>query len=193
MEHGKTTGTERPHDFLTGRWRVHLVYPGERYGLNDCLAHGTGGSSGSEPLTGYYRAHMDWMESYPLVEFYDTAQDEKDFPGGQFTGGRYYLTTLLAETPTLGERASHGGWLPLYGEVPAWTVKGSDLKAVSDWLEETCKAVYGHLPADDEPRRETFGKETYDLAGETLDANRGKAALSPGLGQEPPEKDMHYR
>lgn len=28
-----------PHDFTTGKWRVHLIYPGERYGLDGCLTY----------------------------------------------------------------------------------------------------------------------------------------------------------
>lgn len=35
-EYEKEEGT-LPHDFTTGKLRVHLIYPGERYGLDGCL------------------------------------------------------------------------------------------------------------------------------------------------------------
>ena len=48
-------------DLLTGKWRVHLVMPGDRYGRNE--------------LT-YEREIADRHGSgLPLVEFYDTSQD----------------------------------------------------------------------------------------------------------------------
>lgn len=37
-EYEKEEGT-LPHDFTTGKWRVHLIYPGERYGLDGCLTY----------------------------------------------------------------------------------------------------------------------------------------------------------
>lgn len=35
-----------PHDFTTGKWRVHLIYPGERYGLDGCLTYELNAYSG---------------------------------------------------------------------------------------------------------------------------------------------------
>lgn len=54
-----------PHDFTTGKWRVHLIYPGERYGLDGCLTYELNAYSGAPAAA--HRA------SYPLVEFYDTS------------------------------------------------------------------------------------------------------------------------
>lgn len=36
-----------PHDFTTGKWRVHLIYPGERYGLDGCLTYELNAYSGA--------------------------------------------------------------------------------------------------------------------------------------------------
>lgn len=72
-EYEKEEGT-LPHDFTTGKWRVHLIYPGERYGLDGCLTYELNAYSGSPAAA--HRA------SYPLVEFYDTSQDAARFPGG---------------------------------------------------------------------------------------------------------------
>lgn len=84
-EYEKEEGT-LPHDFTTGKWRVHLIYPGERYGLDGCLTYELNAYSGAPAAA--HRA------SYPLVEFYDTSQDAARFPGGQFVS-RYYMTDLL--------------------------------------------------------------------------------------------------
>lgn len=72
--------------FTTGKWRVHLIYPGERYGLDGCLTYELNAYSGAPAAA--HRA------SYPLVEFYDTSQDAARFPGGQFVS-RYYMTDWL--------------------------------------------------------------------------------------------------
>lgn len=45
-EYEKEEGT-LPHDFTTGKWRVHLIYPGERYGLDGCLTYELNAYSGS--------------------------------------------------------------------------------------------------------------------------------------------------
>ena len=86
-EYEKEEGT-LPHDFTTGKWRVHLIYPGERYGLDGCLTYELNAYSGAPAAA--HRA------SYPLVEFYDTSQDAARFPGGQFVS-RYYMTDLLED------------------------------------------------------------------------------------------------
>ena len=45
-EYEKEEGT-LPHDFTTGKWRVHLIYPGERYGLDGCLTYELNAYSGA--------------------------------------------------------------------------------------------------------------------------------------------------
>lgn len=51
---------------------VRTVFPGGRYGLDDCLTHG---------------------EADPLIEFYDRSHVEKFGPRGQFVS-RYFASTL---------------------------------------------------------------------------------------------------
>ena len=77
---------------------ARLVERGDRYGLNDCLTY-------------------DHAE--PVIEVYDDTT-------GQFTGGRYFVSTFL-ETA----RACHG--IMLQGGVPAWTI---DAGTVVTWAEE---------------------------------------------------------
>lgn len=77
-EYEKEEGT-LPHDFTTGKWRVHLIYPGERYGLDGCLTY---------ELNAYFgvpaAAHR---ASYPLVEFCGSLPgDEKDEDGYSLSG-----------------------------------------------------------------------------------------------------------
>ena len=64
----------------------------------------------------------------PTIEFYDT-----DYPHtvhGQFTGGGYYLETLLEDQDTLRERG-----LNLHGGVRKWTLGPRAMTEVLDWVE----------------------------------------------------------
>lgn len=114
-EYEKEEGT-LPHDFTTGKWRVHLIYPGERYGLDGCLTYELNAYSGAPAAA--HRA------SYPLVEFYDTSQDATRFPGGQFVS-RYYMTDLLEDNSiavSIDTMLKNGNQFSLDGGIPAWTV-----------------------------------------------------------------------
>jgi len=67
----------------------------------------------------------------PLVEFYDTRyRFQPVTPGseiaGQFTGARYYASTLLERPVNFG--------LMLDMSVPAWTVSAGDMHQVIGWL-----------------------------------------------------------
>jgi len=64
----------------------------------------------------------------PTIEFYDT-----DYPHtahGQFTGGGYYLETLLQDQDELRERG-----LNLHGGVRKWTLGPRAMTEVLDWVE----------------------------------------------------------
>ena len=64
----------------------------------------------------------------PTIEFYDT-----DYPHtvhGQFTGGGYYLETLLEDQDELRERG-----LNLHGGVRKWTLGPRAMTEVLDWVE----------------------------------------------------------
>lgn len=143
-----------PHDFTTGKWRVHLIYPGERYGLDGCLTYELNAYSGAPAA-----AHR---VSYPLVEFYDTSQDAARFPGGQFVS-RYYMTDLLEDDSIA---------VSLDGGIPAWTVEGDDLAKVNDFLKKSCMEFSGSLPGDEKD------EDGYSLTGEAKDATASRNGLS---------------
>jgi hypothetical protein len=84
------------------RFTVRVVLTGERYGREGCLT-----------------------ADETLVEFWDRRYEHT--PLGQFTGARFFLTSLLA-----GQQHLHG--LNLCGHVPAWTVGAADMAVVSGWL-----------------------------------------------------------
>lgn len=118
-------------NFYTGNWRVHLVLPGEHYGLGDAVT--------------YEKAEADkYGMGLPLVEFYDRSQDPETFPGGQFTGGRYYLTTLMGLDP-LGTPLAEKTALALDGGIPEWTVSGEDFARVAGWLTEQYQVLAGDM------------------------------------------------
>lgn len=155
-----------PHDFTTGKWRVHLIYPGERYGLDGCLTYELNAYSGAPAAV--HRA------SYPLVEFYDTSQDAARFPGGQFVS-RYYMTDLLEDNSiavSLDTMLKNGNQFSLDGGIPAWTVEGDDLAKVNDFLKKSCMEFCGSLPGDDR------GEDGYSLSGEARDAATSRNGLN---------------
>ena len=77
----------------------------------------------------------------PTIEFYDT-----DYPHtahGQFTGGGYYLETLLEEQDDLRQRG-----LNLHGGVPKWTLGPRAMNQVLDWVEQEMNALDRSLGED---------------------------------------------
>lgn len=164
-EYEKEEGT-LPHDFTTGKWRVHLIYPGERYGLDGCLTYELNAYSGAPAAA--HRA------SYPLVEFYDTSQDAARFPGGQFVS-RYYMTDLLEDNSiavSIDTMLKNGNQFSLDGGIPAWTVEGDDLAKVNDFLKKSCMEFCGSLPGDEKD------EDSYSLTGEAKDATASRNGLS---------------
>lgn len=153
-------------DFTTGKWRVHLIYPGERYGLDGCLTYELNAYSGAPAAA--HRA------SYPLVEFYDTSQDAARFPGGQFVS-RYYMTDLLEDNSiavSIDTMLKNGNQFSLDGGIPAWTVEGDDLAKVNDFLKKSCMEFSGSLPGDEKD------EDDYSLSGEAKDATASRNGLS---------------
>lgn len=103
-------------DFTVGRFRVHLVQEGERYGAGGGFVYGKALSNDCQ-LYGH---------GLPLVEFYDVSQDPAKFPEGQFVS-RYFMSTLLGMDSigdSIGEMSAFG----LDGGVPDWTIRGDDLQ-----------------------------------------------------------------
>ena len=62
-----------------------------------------------------------------IIEFYDSRF--KHTPHGQFTGGRYYLKTIL------DHNQQHG--LMLNGDISAWMLSGESMLDVIDWAKAT--------------------------------------------------------
>lgn len=134
-EWGETVRSNAKKDIArnlyAGKWRVRLILPGEHYGLGDAVT--------------YDKEEADkYGMGLPLVEFYDCSQNPATFPGGQFTGGRYYLTTLMGLDP-LGTPLSEKTALALNGDVPEWTVAGEDFMRVAGWLTEQYQVLAGDM------------------------------------------------
>lgn len=69
-----------------------------------------------------------------VASFLDLKQDKVRFPDGQFTGGCYYVSTLLGEDGFGWDIRKANGGLNLYGGVPEWTVDAATVKKVGAWL-----------------------------------------------------------
>lgn len=149
-----------PHDFTTGKWRVHLIYPGERYGLDGCLTYELNAYSGSPAAA--HRA------SYPLVEFYDTEDN------GRFVAS-FHMNTLLGYPwngmvgADLDGLEAYGFAYPLSTQAATDWLEGDDLAKVNAFLKETCKEVFGILPGADDGG--------YSLSGEAKEAALSRFAL----------------
>ena len=83
--------------------------------------------------TGPYPAARDADRA--LVEVYDRRyRNVPENANGQFTGARYYVTTLLAP-----EDRDYG--LILAGGIDEWTVDAATMRLVREWLALTDAAV----------------------------------------------------
>lgn len=141
-----------PREFTTGRWRVHLVYPGE--------PRADGGLPKSE------------NENPPCgdttVEFYDTGDN------GQFVAS-FHMNTLLGYPwngmvgADLDGLEAYGFAYPLGTQAATDWLEGDDLAKVNAFLKETCKEVFGILPGADDGG--------YSLSGEAREAALSRFAL----------------
>lgn len=106
----QTTG-----DLYVGKWRVHIVGSGERYGVNNNLVHD---------------------EARSLVEFWDMSANRGNFPNGQFVS-RYYVETLFEDKwgPS-PEQLMQGGLCLDGGNAGVWTVTGDEMTKVFEWLKD---------------------------------------------------------
>ena len=105
----KTTG-----DLYVGKWRVHIIAPGERYGVNNNIVHD---------------------EDRSLVEFWDMSVNRGNFPNGQFVT-RYYVETLFEDKwgPSPKDLMRAGLCLD-GGNASVWTVTGDEMTKVFEWLK----------------------------------------------------------
>lgn len=119
----------KPEDLLVGKWRVHMVWPGESLaGSTESYLHDAAEAE---------RVGM----GQPIVEFWDMSQDRKTFPKGQFVSS-YYMGDL-----SLDNRNS----IELDGSVPSWTIEGGDFAVARQFIKQTEKAF-----ADEQARRATI-------------------------------------
>lgn len=164
-------------DLNTGKWRVHLVMPGDHYGRGDVLT--------------YEQEDADKHGSgLPLVEFYDTSSDPVAFPGGQFVS-RYYMDTLLGtDNLNLGLPIRDMQALSLDGGVPAWTLNGIDLSNVAAWLD----GAHAHLSEQSDNKadeHEAVKEQGVSLKGEAEAMRSSSEALSVERGMDAPQRDSH--
>lgn len=174
-------------DLQVGKWRVHLIMPGESYGCTNSAVY-----------------DMEEAEKYgnglPMVEFYDTSQDPKKFPGGQFVS-RYYASTMLGIDGygrDVRVTAEQGRAFSLQGDIPSWTVSPEELSKVGAWLEMTC-----NNPANESlARAQEAVAKGQPLKGEKLapamslaDRVNDAKEVSSGMVQNAPyrNKDMNAR
>lgn len=150
-EYEKEEGT-LPHDFTTGKWRVHLVYPGESRA--DGIPRGS--KKGNPPCAD------------TMVEFYDTEDN------GQFVAS-FHMNTLLGYPwngmvgADLDGLEAYGFAYPLSTQAATDWLEGDDLAKVNAFLKETCKEVFGILPGADDGG--------YSLSGEAKEAALSRFAL----------------
>lgn len=101
-------------DLYTGKWRVHIVPPGGRHGLNNNVVN-EGNKS--------------------LVEFWDMSADKTRFPEGQFVS-IYSVDGLLSRGPgATPEAMMHYGLCLDYGNRDFWSVSGAEMRQVFDWFK----------------------------------------------------------
>lgn len=101
---------------IDGRvFTVALIRKGERHGRNGAVIHDE-----IDPLVRFF----DLKHVMPQgADFRDTLTGDL----GQFTGGSYYLSTLLEGGPRAVD-------LNLYGGEPAWTVTAQSLQQALDYF-----------------------------------------------------------
>lgn len=120
-----------PEDLIFGKWRVHMVYPGDRVadGPNRHVPQGS-----PRPADAKY--------DLPIVEFWDMSQDRSSFPKGQFVSS-YYMTTLMnldGLNPYVAPGRgldSLGDRFDLFGGSPCWTISGEPLRAAKEFIQGT--------------------------------------------------------
>lgn len=158
-------------DFQVGKWRIHLVDVGDKWGLDDRLTCDRKdlGRSG-----------------LPLVEFYDASQDPAKFPGGQFVS-RYYMETLIGlENPkdSLTYTATTGSRLDLYGSCASWKLTNEETMLVGTLLTDLAETKYQHRLNMEEPSRSTSLKETCEQAKQSSAALNNRSNNQPNKVQE---------
>lgn len=152
-----------PREFTTGKWRVHLVYPGEPRA--DGFPRGS--KKGNPPCAD------------TMVEFYDTEDN------GQFVAS-FHMNTLLGYPwngmvgADLDGLEAYGFAYPLSTQAATDWLEGDDLAKVNAFLKETCKEAFGILARCGRWRLFPFGGS---------ERSRPIALRSPGEQESRPQCD----
>lgn len=141
----------KPEDLLVGKWRVHMVYPGES------LAGGT-----ESYLHDAVEADSVGL-GQPIVEFWDMSQDRKTFPKGQFVSS-YYMGDL-----SLNNRNG----IELDGGIPTWTIEGGDFVVAKQFIEQV-----GEVMERENARRASIeAKLPWEQARDAARASRNSGTV----------------
>lgn len=166
-------------DLRVGRFRVHLVHEGERYGRDGCLIYG----KAVDTASGFsYNDCREFGHGLPLVEFYDMTQDPAEFPDGQFVS-QYYMSTLLGMGSPLNSIENMQAF-SLDGGVPSWTIKGDDVQKVYSYLLASRTALEYHASQDTEKDKFAPEPEKVTLKGEVATARSASAVMADNGNHE---------
>lgn len=158
----------RPEDLIFGKWRVHMVYPGDR------IANGP-----NRHVPQGFPRPSDAKFDLPIVELWDMSQDRSLFPKGQFVSS-YYMTTLMnldGLNPYVAPGRgldSLGDRFDLFGGAPCWTISGEPLQAAKDFIQGTHDALASRRARDLTP--DDMARGAREAAGR--DASQGPAETS---------------
>jgi hypothetical protein len=138
------TTQNRPEPFTItndkGRpFLVRVVFPGDLYGLNDCLTH-----NGPGVMVEFYDHSPEIVET-----FCKAGQGDR----GQFVS-RYNIETLCKDAASLYERG-----LNLQGSVPGWAVDGDALRPVLNM----CRNLTRREPQPDSVEEDADGYRSGDI------------------------------
>lgn len=99
-----------------------------------------------------------------VVYFYDTSQNKKNFPDGQFVSS-YYLDTLMGKDNPHSKRLKNMPYLVLHHDVLAWTLYPDELKLLDKELESCLKY-------QETPKIGDFGKIMKDIYNLTQESEQ---------------------
>lgn len=124
----------KPEDIVVGKWRVHLVYPGEMRADGGCAYDADEARNLGMGL--------------PIVEFYDISQSRKSWPLGQFVSS-YFMSTLMNldgmnPESAVGKGLDSRQGIALNGSVDAWSITGTDYQVAKCFIARAHEACMAH-------------------------------------------------
>ena len=101
-----------------------LIREGDPYGVNGCLTH-----EGPSSVEFWDLTHPHGLITDQMVE-----ADAGQRVYGQFTGGRYFLTTLIGEDKWSTHPGKFVPGINLYGGVPEWSIDAATLDKMLSFI-----------------------------------------------------------